>query len=76
MIFEKIRGILFGTMDVDDEDTITLESKLVVDLEMTDEYWDEIAAAIDKEFGLEIPSEEAQKFETVADLVNYITANY
>jgi acyl carrier protein len=75
MVFEKVRGILFGQLDVDEEDSITLESKLEEDLNMTDDDWDEIADAIEEEFSLNIDSVDAQKFVTVADLVNYITAN-
>ena len=32
----------------------------------------EIIMAIEEEFGIEIPDEEAEKFQLVGDLVNYV----
>ena len=35
----------------------------------------EIIMAIEDEFGIEIPDDEAEKISTVADLVNYVEDN-
>ena len=35
----------------------------------------EIIMAIEEEYGIEIPDEEAEKFQTVADLVAYVDEN-
>ena len=35
----------------------------------------ELIMALEEEFDLEIPDEEAEKISTVGDAVNYITAN-
>ena len=74
MVFEKIRELIAEQLSVD-EDTIEMETNLMKDLEADSLDAVEIIMAIEEEFDIEIPDEEAEKFQTVADLVNYVEEN-
>lgn len=74
MSFDKIKDIIAEQLSVD-EDTISMETNLMKDLEADSLDAVEIIMAIEEEFDMEIPDEEAEKFQTVADLVNYVEEN-
>ena len=74
MVFDKIKGIIVEQLDVS-EDDITMETNLMKDLEADSLDAVEIIMAIEEEYEIEIPDEEAEKFQTVADLVNYVENN-
>ena len=71
MVFDKIREIIVEQLQVD-EDEITLETNLMKDLSADSLDAVEIIMAIEEEFDLEIPDEEAEKFQLVGDLVKYV----
>lgn len=71
MVFDKIREIIMDQLGVD-ESTITEETDLSKDLEADSLDAVEIIMAMEEEFGIEIPDEEAEKFKTVGDLVKYV----
>lgn len=71
MVFEKIKGIIVDQLSVD-ESMVTTETSLTKDLEADSLDAVEIIMAIEEEFDLEIPDEEAEKFQTVGDLVKYV----
>lgn len=73
-MFEKIREIIIDQLNVEPEE-ITMETHLMKDLEADSLDAVEIIMGIEDEFGIEIPDEEAEKFQTVSDLVNYVEAN-
>ena len=75
MIFEKIRGIVADQLGIDDLDTITMETSLVEDLEADSLDAVEVIMALEDEFGIEIPDEDAENFKTIGDLYKYIEAN-
>lgn len=71
MILEKIQAIIAEQLAVD-EDIIKPETHLMKDLEADSLDAVEIIMAIEDEFDVEIPDEDAEKFQTVGDLINYV----
>ena len=71
MVFDKIKEIIIEQLDVD-ESAVTLETHIMKDLEADSLHAVEIIMAIEEEYGIEIPDEEAEKFQTVGDLVTYV----
>lgn len=74
MVFDKIKEIIVEQLQVD-EDEITLETNLMKDLSADSLDAVEIIMAIEDEYGFEIPDEEAEKMQTVQDLVNFVEEN-
>ena len=71
MIFETVKNIIVEQLGVD-ESLVTKETNLMKDLEADSLDAVEIIMGIEEEFGIEIPDEEAEKFQLVGDLVEYI----
>ena len=71
MVFEKIKEIIVEQLSVD-ESMVTLETNMMKDLEADSLDAVEIIMAIEEEYDIEIPDEEAEKFQTVGDLVKYV----
>ena len=74
MVFEKIKEIIIDQLGVD-ESEITLETSLTKDLEADSLDAVEIIMAIEEEYGIEIPDEEAEAFESINDIVKYVEEN-
>ncbi|MEF9922418.1 MAG: acyl carrier protein [Anaerovoracaceae bacterium] len=74
MAFEKIREIIMEQLNVE-ESAVTLETHLMKDLEADSLDAVEIIMAIEEEFELEVPDEDAEKFQLVGDLVKYVEEN-
>ena len=74
-MFEKIKSIIADQLGIDDLDTITMETSLVEDLEADSLDAVEVIMALEDEFGIEIPDEDAENFKTIWDLYKYIEAN-
>ena len=73
--FEKIKSIIADHLGIDDLETITMETSLVEDLEADSLDAVEVIMALEDEFGIEIPDEDAENFKTIGDLYKYIEAN-
>ena len=73
MTFDRIKGIIAEQLGVE-EDAISMETNLMKDLEADSLDAVEIIMAIEDEFDIEIPDEDAEKFQTVADIVGYVEA--
>ena len=71
MAFDKIKAIIVEQLGVD-EDKVTMETHLMKDLEADSLDAVEIIMAIEEGYEIEIPDEEAEKFQTVSDLVGYV----
>ena len=71
MVFDKIRAIIIDQLSVD-ESMVTMDTNLMKDLEADSLDAVEIIMGIEEEYGIEIPDEDAEKFQTVADLVRYV----
>jgi acyl carrier protein len=71
MAFEIIKKIIAEQLKVD-ESIITMETHLMKDLEADSIDAVEIIILIEEKYGIEIPDEDAEKFQRVGDLVRYI----
>mgnify|MGYP000877102358 CR=1 FL=1 len=74
MTFEKVRDIICDQLSVD-ESLVLLETHLMKDLEADSLDAVEIIMAIEDEFDLEVPDEDAERFQIVGDIVKYIEEN-
>lgn len=74
MIFEKLKGIVAEQLEVE-EDEIKMESSFQDDLDADSLDVVELIMAIEDEFDIEIPDEEAEKIKLVKDAVDYIKNN-
>lgn len=71
MTFDKIRDIIVEQLNADPS-MVTMDTNLMKDLEADSLDAVEIIMAIEEEFGIEIPDEEAEKFQLVGDVVKYV----
>ncbi len=74
MTFDTIRDIIVEQLNVE-ESMVTEDTNLMKDLEADSLDAVEIIMAIEEQFDIEIPDDEAEKFQTVGDLVEYVEAN-
>ena len=70
-IEEKVREIICEQLDVDEKDVVP-EASFVDDLGADSLDQVELIMAMEEEFDLSIPDEEAEKIVTVQDAINYI----
>lgn len=75
MILQKVKEIVADQLGIDDVDSITSTTSLINDLEADSLDAVEIVMAIEDEFGVEIPDEEAEGFKNIGDIVEYVTSN-
>ncbi|PSR20705.1 MAG: acyl carrier protein [Sulfobacillus acidophilus] len=73
-IFDKVKEIIVDQLGVE-EDEVTLESSFIEDLGADSLDIVELIMALEEEFGMEIPDDEAEKISTVNDAVEYIREN-
>jgi acyl carrier protein len=73
-VFQKVKDIVAERLDIEAEE-ITLESSFIDDLDADSLDIVELVMALEDEFDLEIPDEEAEKITTVNNAVEYIKAN-
>ncbi len=71
MVFEKIREIIAEELNVD-ESILTLETNFMKNLQADSLDLVEIVLAIEGEYDIEIPEEDAEQFQLVEDLVRYV----
>jgi len=71
---EKVRKIIVDQLGVDGNE-VTLQAKFVEDLGADSLDTVELVMALEEEFGIEIPDEEAEKIATVKDAVDYIRSH-
>jgi acyl carrier protein len=73
-IFEKVKGIIVEQLGVDEEE-VTPTASFVDDLGADSLDIVELVMALEEEFDLDIPDEEAEKIGTVSSAVDYIKAS-
>ena len=73
-IFESVKGILVEQLGVDGE-TVSMESNFIDDLNADSLDIVELVMAMEQEFGIPIPDEEAERIKSVGDAVEFIKAN-
>lgn len=71
MTFEKIREIIVEQLGVE-ESAVALDTHLMKDLEADSLDAVEIIMAIEDEFEIEVPDEDAEKFQSVGDIIKYV----
>ncbi|MBQ8563289.1 MAG: acyl carrier protein [Firmicutes bacterium] len=74
MTFDKIKDIIIEQLQVEESD-VNMDTNLMKDLSADSLDAVEIIMAIEDTFGIEIPDEDAEKFQTVEDLVKYVEEN-
>ena len=71
--FDKVKDIIVDSLSCDEEQ-VTLEASLKdLDADSLDAV--ELIMAVEDEFDVQIPDEEANKMATVKDIVDYLEAN-
>ena len=71
MILDKIKELVVDQIGVS-ADELDMDTSLMNDLEADSLDAVEIIMAIEEEFDIEIPDEEAEKFLTIRDMVEYL----
>ncbi len=67
----KVKQIIVDQLGVDEEE-VTPEAKFIDDLGADSLDTVELVMALEEEFGIEIPDEDAEKIVTVQDAIDYI----
>ena len=73
-ITEKVRLVIVDQLNVD-EDDVSEDSAFIDDLGADSLDIVELVMALEEEFGIAIPDEEAEKIRTVGEAVSYIMEN-
>lgn len=73
-IFDKVKEIIVDQLGVE-EDEVAMNSSFIEDLGADSLDIVELIMALEEEFGLEIPDDEAEKISTVNDAIEYISEN-
>jgi acyl carrier protein len=70
---ERVKNIVVEQLGVEPEQ-VTTEASFVDDLGADSLDNVELVMALEEEFGMEIPDEEAEKIRTVGEAINYINS--
>lgn len=70
-VFEKVKKIIVEQLSAE-ESEVTSEASFIEDLGADSLDIVELIMALEEEFGVEIPDEDAEKISTVGDAVKYI----
>ena len=71
---EKVKKIIIDQLGVDEAE-VTPEAKFIDDLGADSLDTVELGMALEEEFGIEIPDEEAEKIATVQNAISYIQSH-
>lgn len=71
MVFDKIKAIIADKLSVNADD-VTNDASFIDDLGADSLDIVELIMALEDELEMEIPDEEAEKFVTVGDVVEYV----
>ena len=74
-VLEKVKEVISEQLGIDDTDSITTETTFIDDLGADSLDIVELIMALEEEFDMEIPEEEAEKITSVGDVVSYIENN-
>jgi acyl carrier protein len=73
-IMEKVRAVIVEQLNVE-EDDVTEDASFIDDLGADSLDIVELVMALEEEFGISIPDEEAEHIKTVGNAVSYIEKN-
>ena len=71
MVFPKVKEIIVDTLNCD-KDAVTLDASLKDTLDADSLDAVEMIMAVEEEFDIEIPDEDATRMKTVKDIVDYV----
>jgi acyl carrier protein len=71
---QKVRDIIVDQLGVN-ADQVTNEAKFIEDLGADSLDTVELIMALEEEFGIEVPDDEAEKLQSVGDVIKYIEEN-
>lgn len=72
-VTDRVKAIIVDKLGVD-EGQVTENASFTTDLGADSLDTVDLIMEFEKEFGIKIPDEEAEKIQTVADAINYIEA--
>jgi acyl carrier protein len=70
-IMDKVRGVIVDQLNVEEDDVIE-DASFIDDLGADSLDIVELVMALEEEFGISIPDEEAENIKTVGDAIAYI----
>ncbi len=73
-MFEELRAIVAENLGVE-ESELTMETSFREDLEADSLDLFEMVMAVEEKYDVEIPSEELENLNTIADVIKYIEAH-
>ena len=73
-LLEKVKAVIVDQLNVEEDDVVE-DASFVDDLGADSLDIVELVMALEEEFGISIPDEEAENIKTVGDAVNYIANN-
>lgn len=74
MSFDTVKEIIVEQLGVE-ADEVTMEASFIDDLGADSLDIVELIMALEEEFDMEIPDEEAENISTVGDVINYISSH-
>lgn len=73
-ILEKVKAVVVDQLNVEEEEVVD-DASFIDDLGADSLGIVELVMALEEEFGVSIPDEDAENIKTVGDAVSYIQAN-
>jgi acyl carrier protein len=73
-IFDKVKEVIVDQLNVE-EDDVTEDAAFVDDLGADSLDIVELVMALEEQFGISIPDDQAEKIRTVGDAVSFISEN-
>lgn len=73
-ILDKVKAVVVDQLNVEDEEVVD-DASFIDDLGADSLGIVELVMALEEEFGVSIPDEDAESIKTVGDAVSYIQAN-
>ena len=73
-ILDKVKAVVVDQLNVE-EDEVVEDASFVDDLGADSLGIVELVMALEEEFGISIPDEDAESIKTVGDAISYIQAN-
>jgi acyl carrier protein len=73
-LFEKVKAVIVDQLGAEEDDVVE-DASFVDDLGADSLDIVELVMALEEEFGVSIPDEQAEKIKTVGDAVDFITEN-
>jgi acyl carrier protein len=73
-ILDKVKAVVVDQLNVEDDEVVE-DASFIDDLGADSLGIVELVMALEEEFGISIPDEDAESIKTVGDAISYIQAN-